>query len=165
MIQLVRGSPWLMSEFDPDLERLFDRVFSSWTAPRHGVVKGDRWVPACDVFLRDGDLVVRMELPGVDPDKDVQVTVEDGVLCVSGERRMTTEQGDGGYYRREWAYGTFQRGVPLPDMVSADDIKASYDKGVLEVVVPKYAALSAPKRVPVHAGEATRSLGAGGPEG
>jgi len=74
----------------------------------------DRWAPACDVFTRDGDLVVRMELPGIDPDKDVQVSVEDGVLCISGERRQAADQDKGGDYRREWAYGSFQRGVPLP---------------------------------------------------
>lgn len=169
MTQLVRRSPWWMTDFEPDMGRLFGRVFGRWTDPRLyrflPLVQEDRWAPACDVFIRDGDLVVRMALPGIDPDKDVQVTVENGVLCISGERRMTTDQGEGGgFYRREWAYGSFQRGVPLPDMVSVDDIKASYDKGVLEVVVPKFAALSEPKRVPVHAGAATKSLDAGGPE-
>jgi HSP20 family protein len=169
MTQLVQRSPWWMAEFDPDVGRLFDRVFGSWMDPRLyrflPLVHEDRWAPACDVFTRDGDLVVRMELPGIDPDKDVQVTVEDGVLCVSGERRQATAQGEGGYYRREWAYGSFQRGVPLPDTVSVDDIQASYDNGVLEVAVPKFVALSAPKRVPVQAGKANKSLGAGEPEG
>ncbi len=102
-----------------------------------------------------------MELPGIDPDKDVRVTVENGVLCISGERRRAAERDEGGYYRREWAYGSFQRGVPMPDTISLDDIKASYDNGVLEVVVPKFAALSEPKRIPVHLPEADRSLGAG----
>jgi HSP20 family protein len=166
MTQLVRRAPWWMAEFDPDVGRLLDRAFGSWMDPRWyrvlPLVQEDRGAPAYDVFGRNGDLVVRMELPGIDPDTDVQVTVEDGVLCISGERRQAAEQDEGGYYRRERAYGSFQRGVPLPDTVSLDDIRASYDNGVLEVVVPKVAALSEPKRVPVHAGEADRSLGAGG---
>ncbi len=165
MTQLVRLVPWRMAEFDADAGRLFGRVFGPWMDPRrYGLapfVEEDRWAPACDVFSRDGDLVVRMELPGIKPDTDIQVTVEDGVLCISGERRRAAEQDEGGYYRREWAYGSFQRGVRLPDTVSLDDIKASYDNGVLEVVVPKFAALSEPKRVPVQAGEADKSLAAG----
>jgi HSP20 family protein len=167
MTQLVRRAPWWTAEFDPDVGRLLGRAFGSWMDPRWDRVlplaQEARWAPACDVFTRDGDLVVRMDLPGIDPDKDVQVTVEDGVLCISGERRQAVEQGEGGgYYRREWAYGSFQRGVPLPDTVSLDDIKASYDNGVLEVVVPKFTALSEPKRIPVQAGEANKSLDTGG---
>lgn len=138
MTQLVRRSPWWMADFDPDMGRLLGRAFGAWLDPRWYrllPLARDRWMPACDVFVRGGDLVVRMELPGIDPDVDVQVTVEDG---------------------------GFQRGVPLPDTVSVDDIKATYNNGVLEVVVPKFAALSEPKRVPVHAGTQGQSLPAGG---
>jgi HSP20 family molecular chaperone IbpA len=162
MTQLVRRVPWSVAESDPDVGRLLGRLFGSGLDPRWyrvlPLAGEDRWVPACDVFVRDGDLVVRMELPGVDPNKDVQVTVEDGVLCISGERRQVAGHDEGGYYRREWAYGGFQRGVPLPDTVVVDDIRASYDNGVLEVVVPKFAALSEPKRVPVDTAEANRRL-------
>jgi HSP20 family protein len=169
MTQLVRRSPWWMADFDPDLGRLLGRAFGSWTDPRRyrflPLAEEDRWTPACDVFVRDGDLVVRVELPGIDPGKDVRVTVEDGALCVSGVRRQASERGEGGFYRREWAYGSFQRGVPLPDTVNVDDIKASYINGILEVVVPKFTALTEPKRVLVQAGEATTSLGAAASEG
>jgi len=155
-----------MADFDPDVGRLFGRAFGPWLDPRMyrvlPLVQEDRWAPACDVFTRDGDLVVRMELPGIDPDTDVQVSLEDRVLCISGERRQTAGHDEGGYYRREWAYGSFQRSVPLPNTVSVDDIRAGYHNGVLEVVVPKFAALSEPKRVPVQATDAAKSLAAGG---
>jgi HSP20 family molecular chaperone IbpA len=166
MTQLVQRAPWWMADFDPEWDRLLGGAFGSSMDPRWyrvpPVVQVDRWVPACDVFVRDGDLVVRMELPGIDPDTDVRVSVEDGVLCISGERRQTAERDGDSPYRREWAYGSFQRGVALPDTVSVDDIRATYDSGVLEVVVPKFVALSEPKRIPVRAPEAATSVATGG---
>lgn len=89
-------------------------------------------------FVEDGVHVVRAELPGIDPDKDVSVTIEDDVLTISGERREEKREKN----RSEMHYGSFTRSIQLPHEVSAEEVTASYTDGVLEVRVP----LGAPER-------------------
>jgi HSP20 family protein len=159
MAVLVRWEPWRMTG---ELEREVDLLLGMpwrWALPLRG---HGRWMPACDVFARGDDLVVRVELPGIDPDKDVQISVQDGVLCVSGERRHDAAIEQAGYYRREAAYGAFERGIPLPEGARVEDITASYDNGVLEVVIPKAAQAPQPTRIPVHAGNGKKAVTAGG---
>jgi HSP20 family protein len=87
--------------------------------------------------FREGDeLVIRAELPGVDPERDVELTVTNGVLRIRAERQEKSEQKDKDWYRSEFRYGAFVRDVPLPDGISQDDIKANYKDGILEVRVP-----------------------------
>lgn len=81
-------------------------------------------------------LVVRAEVPGVDPDKDISVSIVDGGLEIKAERREKSEQKDKNSYRSEFRYGSFVRRVALPDGVQQDDITASYKDGVLEVRTP-----------------------------
>jgi HSP20 family protein len=90
-----------------------------------------------DVYARDGDLVVRVELPGIDPQRDVTIEVDDRELVVRGERRRREAVDDGAYYRLEATYGAFERRVPLPEGVDESGIIASFEAGVLEIVVPK----------------------------
>lgn len=100
---------------------------------------------------RDGDVqVVRAELPGVDPDKDVEVTVQDGVLRIAAERRVWKEDKDEGFTRREMRYGRFSRSLPLPDGATEADIQASYKDGILEIRVPVTESVTtAPTRVAI----------------
>lgn len=85
----------------------------------------------------DGNtLVVRAELPGIDPEKDADVTVTDGVLSIKAERQEKKEQKDKDGYRSEFRYGSFVRRIPLPSGVQQGDITASYKDGVLEVRAP-----------------------------
>jgi HSP20 family protein len=145
-----------------ELEREIDLLMGMpwrWIVPFGEL---DRWVPACDLFAKGDDLVVRMELPGIDPEKDVQVSVQDGVLRVSGERRRDPAMEEAGYYRREAAYGAFERAIPLPEGAKSEDIIASYDNGVLEVVIPKAAAVPQPMRIAVHAGNGAKAVAASG---
>jgi HSP20 family protein len=88
--------------------------------------------------FRDGDdLVVRAEMPGIDPDKDLEITVSDGVLSVEAERREESEnKGDRGAYRSEFRYGRFVRRVGLPAGANEDAVTASYNDGILEVRLP-----------------------------
>jgi len=85
----------------------------------------------------DGNtLVVRAELPGIDPEQDVEVTVADGVLTIRGERQEKKEHKEKDSYRSEFRYGSFIRRLPLPGGVQQADVKASYKDGVLEVRAP-----------------------------
>jgi HSP20 family protein len=86
---------------------------------------------------RDGnDLVVRGEIPGVDPDNDIEVTVDSGRLTIRAERQSRSESTEDKGYRSEFRYGSFSRVVTLPEGANADDISASYTDGILEVRIP-----------------------------
>ena len=95
------------------------------------------FVPAVDVFPRGGNLVVRVELPGVDPVKDIRVITEKGELVIEGERRHEEKVEEGTYYRMEGAYGAFERRIPIPEGIDEAAITATYEDGVLFVVVPE----------------------------
>lgn len=85
----------------------------------------------------DGDsYVVRAELPDIDPEKDVEITVEDGALHIRAERREKTEHKDKTSYRSEFRYGSFARTIPLRADVKESDITATYQDGVLEIRAP-----------------------------
>lgn len=77
-----------------------------------------------------------MELAGIDPERDVEIAVDDGTLHVRGQRQETEEEKREGFVRRERLYGAFERTMRLPANVSAEDLKASYSDGILEIVVP-----------------------------
>jgi HSP20 family protein len=117
-------------------------------------------IPAVDTFTRGDDVVVRAELPGVDPEKDLDISFQDNVLKIHGERRREDRADEEGYQRFESSYGSFERTIPLPEGVNADDIKASYERGILEVVVPNAAKVSSPKKIAVTSGEDRRELSA-----
>lgn len=105
-------------------------------------------------FVDGKTLVVRAELPGIDPEKDVDVSVTEGVLHIKAERREKTEQKEKDSYRSEFRYGSFTRNIPLPQGVKDEDITASYRDGVLEVrsPVPEEAATSQKRKVQVTRG-------------
>jgi HSP20 family protein len=129
---LVRWDPGReVDTLQSEVNRIFDSFFG---APPGG--RAPRWVPAMDLVETDDQLVLRADLPGLDAD-DVQIEVKDGVLTVSGERRAEHEQREDGFHRVERASGSFSRSLSLPKEVEADKISASFDKGVLEVRIPK----------------------------
>jgi len=110
------------------------------------------FLPVTDVFVRDEDVVVRLELPGIDLEKDVSVTIEDGHLVIRGERKREEEVKEEAYYRMEAAYGTFERRFPVPERVDEDKIRAEYSHGILEITLPKVAKVVEPpkaKEIPV----------------
>ena len=122
-----------------------DRMFDEWPFFRlhgpgaAGTTDSPAWSPRIDVFEKDNRLVTRVDLPGVKRE-DVSVEVTDGHLALSGVRKEETEEKKGNYYRTEREYGSFYRAVPLPDGIKADDVKATFANGVLEVSVPLPAA-------------------------
>jgi HSP20 family protein len=107
----------------------FRRAFESWDEGREHMIRVEE-------FEEEGQHVVRADLPGVDPDKDIEVTVSGQTLSISAERRQEEKTEEGGYVRSEVRYGTFRRSVPLPQGVSQSDVRATYKDGVLEVRVP-----------------------------
>jgi HSP20 family protein len=147
MTRLMQYQPWRLAGLERQVDELFGALPYRFWDRRPGT---GRWAPACDVFSRDGDLVVELDLPGIDPDKDVQVTVQDSTLCISGERpRPHADDGGDGYTWLEWRYGAFERGFMLPEGATGEGITASYRGGVLEVTVPKAAQRAEPRQIPV----------------
>lgn len=102
-------------------------------------------------FTDDGNLVVRAELPGLDPDKDIEITVQDGLLTIHGERRTESRREERGGYYSEMQYGSFSRRITLPEGTSEKDVIATYENGILEVRLPVAKAVAAkpPARIPV----------------
>ena len=123
------------------IQQEMNRLFNAFSyAPASGGGAGTagarRWVPAMDLVETDDHFVLRADLPGLD-ESDVKIEVHENVLTVSGERKYEHEARKDGYYRLERGSGQFNRSLTLPDGVDADAITASFDKGVLEVRVPK----------------------------
>jgi HSP20 family molecular chaperone IbpA len=100
-------------------------------------------------FMEEGAYVLRAELPGINPDEDVEVSVENDVLTIHGERREETKEKN----RREFHYGSFLRSVTLPKGADAEHITASYTDGVLEVRVPTTTEVAPSVRIPVQRAE------------
>jgi len=107
------------------------------------------WVPAVDIFEEQERFIVRADLPGVDPD-DIEVNMENGVLTVSGERKNEERSEFEGVSRIERISGRFLRRFTLPDTADADAIKAKCRNGILEISIPKQAAVQ-PRRIAVEA--------------
>jgi HSP20 family protein len=146
-------------DMQSEMNRMFDEVFGS-LARRGGRQQGEdptHWAPALDVLQEDGDIVVRAELPGVKLD-DVDITLQNGVLTISGERRAEEQREGSGYYVRERRYGSFRRSMTLPQGVDESKISARFDGGVLEVRVSGAAAVHEPRRIQIEGGDES-SLG------
>ncbi len=142
--------------YDPlnEMNRMFDDVVGSLVS-RPGGQQGAQlqglteWAPAIDVATKDADLVIRAELPGV-KQEDVDITLQNDVLTISGERKAEQEEERGGYHIRERRYGSFSRSLALPEGLDESKIHARYDNGVLEVTVKGAAAVQEPKRIQIE---------------
>src|SRR6266508_5039334 len=94
------------------------------------------WAPALDIAERKDAYLVTVELPGVKLD-DLEITLEDGLLTIQGERHVTNDTSDQNFHRVERRYGTFRRSITLPAHVMADEVEATIEDGVLRILVPK----------------------------
>lgn len=153
MAFLSRLSPLsMLSDLQREMDQLTRSIFQqSLEQGSSGPAPATRaWAPAVDVLIRDGDLIVRAELPGVDPERDVDISVSDGVLHIRGERRSEQRDEGDNYLRLESSYGAFERNIPLPESVNVDAIKAVHKQGVLEVTVPGAARAAPARRIPVE---------------
>jgi HSP20 family protein len=102
-----------------------------------------------DVLPKNGDLVVRAEMPGITPE-NVDVSVHNGVLSISGERKVDQQEERAGYYVRELRHGSFRRSMILPEGVEEEKIHARYQDGILEVTLKGAAAAREPRRVQIE---------------
>jgi HSP20 family protein len=131
---LVRWDP--NREVDT-LQAQVNRVFDTFFGPDPNSGGGlRRWVPAMDLVETDDYIVLRADLPGLGKE-DVDIEVKDGILTVSGKREAEEAHRGDGFYRVERAFGGFSRSMSLPKSVDAERISADFDKGVLEVRIPK----------------------------
>jgi HSP20 family protein len=110
------------------------------------------WAPALDISERKDAYLVTVELPGVEAD-DLEITLEDGLLTIQGERIFAHDSSEQQFHRVERRYGAFRRSITLPAHVIAEGIQASVDNGVLQILVPKMEEAT-PKRIQVRPGQA-----------
>jgi HSP20 family protein len=132
--------------FSSEINRLFDTLFEAGNT----VKSAQRWAPAMDLVEADDHFLLKADLPGLSED-DVSIEVQDNVLTISGERKAEQERKEKGWYRLERAFGRFSRSLTLPEGVNAEAISANFDKGVLEVKIPKPEERK-PRRISIGAG-------------
>lgn len=154
---IVRWEPFrdLLTTQDR-FNRLFNETFSNAFGGQE--LNTSSWNPAVDVYETDHELVLKAELPGIDP-KDVDIRVEDGTLYLKGERKHESESKEGNYHRVERSYGSFTRTFGLPNSVNVDNIKADYKDGVLTLKMAKREEAK-PKTVKINVAESAQAAGA-----
>jgi HSP20 family protein len=131
---IVRWEPLReLNSLQSEMNRLFNTVFD---APQSGNNLMRRWVPAMDLVEAGEHFVLRADLPGMS-EEDISIEFEDGTLTVSGERKAEHEDSKEGFHRVERSFGAFSRSLTLPKGINADAVSASFDKGVLEIRIPK----------------------------
>jgi HSP20 family protein len=120
----------LFDQFNDEMNRYFSSMRGTAANQEHD------WTPAVDIQEEDNRYLLTADIPGVNR-KDVEITLEDGVLTVKGERKSETDVSDEGYRRRERIHGTFVRQFNLPDTVDTANISATAEDGVLRIAIPK----------------------------
>ena len=115
--------------------QLFNDTFARAFGDQHDAAQ-QAWVPAVDIYETGDNLVLKAELPGINPE-DVEIRVEDNTLYLKGERKFEKEVKEENLHRVERSYGTFMRNFALPNSIDADKVKAEYENGILTLTMPK----------------------------
>ncbi|OFV87674.1 MAG: molecular chaperone [Acidobacteria bacterium RBG_16_70_10] len=149
---IVRWEPFRdLVSIQDRMNRIFDEAFRVRTGGEEDWALGGNWAPAVDIYEHEGNIVLKAELPGIDP-KDVDVRVENNVLTLHGERKVDSEVKREQYHRVERAYGSFTRSFTLPNVVDTEKIKAEYSDGVLRVTLPQREEAK-PKQISISVGK------------
>jgi HSP20 family protein len=150
---IVRWEPLReLGTLQSEMNRLFNTVFDGPGVGGSGVsTTMRRWMPAMDLLESGDHFVLRADLPGMS-EEDVKIELEDSTLTISGERKTEHESEDEGFYRVERATGSFSRSLTLPKGVDPEAVSARFDRGVLEVRVPKPAERK-PRRISIGGSE------------
>ena len=134
---LIRWEPVAeLNTIQNEMNRLFNTFFEHPGQSGRGNGTTRRWLPPMDLVETADHYVLRADLPGLS-DEDVNVQLEDSVLTISGERRAEHQNQQEGYHRLERAFGAFSRSLTLPDGVDPDSVEAHFDRGVLQIRIPK----------------------------
>jgi HSP20 family protein len=152
--ELFSMSPFtLMRRFTEDLDRMFSGVGGT------GSREVGLWAPPIDVRESSGNLVIAAELPGLNKE-DVKVEVHEDAVVIQGERKRESEEERGGVHRSERVYGSFYREIPLPEGAKADQAKAQFNNGVLEVTIPiPESQQRKPRQISIESGEQRKPVG------
>ena len=137
-----------MSTLRDEIDQLFDRLVTSPLEATRGTQFLSGWLPPVDLVEDKDNFVVKAELPGLKKD-EIEISLHDGFLTLSGERKAEKKEDTSEVYRTERYMGRFQRTISLPTRVVAEKIKATYTNGVLSVTLPK-AEDAKPKQIPVE---------------
>jgi HSP20 family protein len=145
-MNVIRYNPWGLMD---RLHRDVDRLLSARMLPDHDDETSDigNWIPAVDIREEENRFLIRADVPGVTAD-DLEITMEDGRVCITGRRETHVDAEQDGWRRVERVSGRFHRRFSLPDTADAEGIKAECKNGVLEIAIPK-AAKNLPRRIQV----------------
>jgi len=126
----------IVNKTDSELDHVFDDFFGRPFIILPFQRGMHEFTPRLDVFETDHDVKVTVEIPGMD-EKDIEVSINNGILSISGEKSSEREEKNGQYHRMERSYGSFRRDVSMPSEVDENKVGATFSKGVLEVTLPK----------------------------
>jgi len=129
-------TPWRPFRELASMRRDLDRLWEDFFGEREFPSAEFKWVPPVDVSETKDNVVVKVEVPGMEK-KDIEISLTGDVLTIKGEKKQKTEEKDENFLRIETRYGAFARAIRIPISVDAEKVKASYEQGVLKVVLPK----------------------------
>ena len=165
MKSLTRWEPFrMMRRWEPfdelrsihqEMDKLFERFLGAEVPSR----ETGMWTPSIESYVKDGKLVFRAEIPGVDP-KDLDVSMTEHELSIKGERKHEKETKEENYSYREINYGAFERHFALPEGVKADELKAQFTNGILEITVPM-PTISKARKIEIETKEEVKSIESG----
>ncbi|CAK0768087.1 HSP20 family protein [Gammaproteobacteria bacterium] len=146
---IIRQSPWFtLNQLQEEMNRLFERAVTPEAEGGSGSVATAEWIPAVDIREEQHRFVLLADIPAVDP-KDIDITMEKGVLTIRGDRRAEESEESDAFKRIERPRGVFHRRFVLPDTADAEHISARGTNGVLEITIPKYERIQ-PRRILVE---------------
>lgn len=152
LFDMLRTSPFaLMRRFSEEMDQWFEQLGMGRGVQGMPLASGGRFAPPVEVFERDGNMIVRADLPGLTKD-DVRVEITDNALLIEGERRSEHEERQGGTFHSERHYGMFRRQIPLPEGVNAEQATANFKDGVLEITMPAPQRQARGRRIEIHSG-------------
>jgi HSP20 family protein len=129
-------TPWRPLRELGNLRREMEDLWGDLVGEREFLPMKGEWMPALDVSETKDSLIIKAEVPGMEP-KDIDISLSGDLLTIKGEKRQKTEEKKESFHRIETRYGAFSRTIRVPVSVNSDKIEASYDKGVLKIVLPK----------------------------
>ena len=145
---LAHYEPWrMLDQFRRDIDKVFGHPGEQ--ATEDSAIATSAWVPAVDIKEEPQQFMIEADIPGVDP-KEIEISMENGVLTLKGERKSVSQEEGKNYKRVERVYGTFYRRFSLPDTADPEKVTASGKNGVLQIAIPKRE-VAKPVKITVHA--------------